>query len=129
MWIRFGKYKEINKAIKYIVYIATIMIMIGLIISCNKQPIEKIVYIPIKDTVADKINNAKIVELNNKYSLLKDSFNNVRDSLNAIKGTLDEDLFVAKYKLGRIKYYTNIVDNKPTQIKFYKGWIKRVLKE
>lgn len=128
MWIRFGKYKEINKAIKYIVYIAAIMIMIGLIISCNKQPIEKIVYVPIKDTVADKINNAKIVELNNKYSLLKDSFNNVRDSLNAIKGTLDEDLFVAKYKLGRIKYYNNVAA-KGNNIKYLRGWINRVLNE
>lgn len=128
MWIRFGKYKEINKAIKYIVYIAAIMIMIGLIISCNKQPIEKIVYVPIKDTVADKINNAKIVELNNKYSLLKDSFNNVRDSLNAIKGTLDEDLFVAKYKLGRIKYYNNVAA-KGNNIRYLRGWINRVLNE
>lgn len=128
MWIKFGKYKEINKAIKYIVYIAAIMIMIGLIISCNKQPIEKIVYVPIKDTVADKINNAKIVELNNKYSLLKDSFNNVRDSLNAIKGTLDEDLFVAKYKLGRIKYYNNVAA-KGNNIKYLRGWINRVLNE
>lgn len=128
MWIRFRKYKEINKAIKYIVYIAAIMIMIGLIISCNKQPIEKIVYVPIKDTVADKINNAKIVELNNKYSLLKDSFNNVRDSLNAIKGTLDEDLFVAKYKLGRIKYYNNVAA-KGNNIRYLRGWINRVLNE
>lgn len=126
--MRFEKYKETNKVIKYIVYIAAIMIMIGLIASCNNQPIEKIVYVPVKDTIADKINNAKIVELNNKYNLLKDSFNNVRDSLNAIKGTLDEDLFVAKYKLGRIKYY-NDVAAKGNNIRYLRGWINRVLNE
>lgn len=37
-----------------------------------------------------------------------------------IRDSLGEDLFIANYKLARIKYYTKIVDNKPAQIKFYK---------
>ena len=31
------------------------------------------------------------------------------------------------YKLERIRKYTEIVDKKPSQMKYYKGWIKRVL--
>lgn len=50
-----------------------------------------------------------------------------KDSIKFIKDSLGEQLFVANYKLQRIKYYTNIVDKKSSQIKFYKGWIKRVL--
>ena len=35
--------------------------------------------------------------------------------------------FYYKYKLERIKKYTDIVDKKPSQMKYYKGWIKRTL--
>lgn len=128
MYIKFGKYKEINKAIKYIIYITIIMIITGTISSCNKKPIEKVIYVPVKDTITEKMNNAKIAELENKYNILKDSFNNVKDSLNAVKGNLDEDLFVAKYKLGRIKYY-NDVAAKGNNLKYLRGWINRVLNE
>lgn len=99
-------------------------IIIGNLISCNKYtpPVEKIVYVPVKDTISEKENIARIVELEHKNSIL-------RDSLNYIKDSIGEDLFVARYKLGRIKYYTNIVNKKPSQLKYYKGWINRVLKE
>lgn len=42
--------------------------------------------------------------------------------------SLQERLFVAEYKLGRIKAYKEIADRNPSQIKFLKGWINRVLK-
>ena len=35
--------------------------------------------------------------------------------------------FYYKYKLERIRKYTEIVDKKPSQMKYYKGWIKRTL--
>jgi hypothetical protein len=35
---------------------------------------------------------------------------------------------VAKDKLERIKRYAKIVDKKPSQIKFLKGWILRAVK-
>ena len=93
-------------------------------ISCNHNapPVEKIIYVPVKDTISEKTNIARIVELEHKCYLLQDSLNIVKDSIG-------EDLFIAKYKLGRIKYYTDIVDKKPSQLKYYKGWIKRALKE
>ena len=128
MYIKIRKYEEINKVIKYIIYMTMIMIITGTISSCNKQPIEKIIYVPVKDTITEKMNNAKIAELENKYNLLKDSFNNVTDSLNAVKGNLDEDLFIAKYKLGRIKYYNDIAA-KGNNLKYLRGWINRVLNE
>lgn len=115
-----------NKYIKVVCFIPIVVLAtIGLTVRCTKTvdvPVEKIIYVPVKDTVSDRANIARIVELEHKCTLLQDSLNIVKDSLS-------EDLFVAKYKLGRIKYYTSIVDNKPSQIKFYKGWIKRVLKE
>ena len=99
-----------------------LIIGVALVVSaCTSSPVEKIVYVTVTDTVTitDK---EHIAALEHKCYLLQDSLNTVRDSIG-------EDLFVARYKLGRIKYYTNIVDNNPTQIKFYKGWINRVLNE
>ena len=38
-------------------------------------------------------------------------------------------LLVANLKLGRIRFYSDIVARNPSQIKFYRGWINRVLEE
>jgi lysozyme family protein len=40
----------------------------------------------------------------------------------------DEKAFVALYALAKIKRYTEICNNKPTNKKFYFGWISRVLR-
>jgi hypothetical protein len=50
------------------------------------------------------------------------------DSLNHIIDSLKTKLFLAEYKVEKVKFYTKIVDRKPSQIKFYKGWIKRAVK-
>lgn len=78
-------------------------------------PIKEIQYISVVDSF-------KIIELETVLQL-------TRDSLNAYKNDtiMSEDEFILRFKLERIRYYTNIVDKKPNQIKFYKGWIKRVL--
>ena len=88
--------------------------------ACVQSPVEReIIYV--KDTISDNSNVIRIVNLERELQLTRDSLNSVRDSIG-------EDLFVARYKLSRIKYYTNLVDKKPSQMKFYKGWINRVLK-
>lgn len=80
------------------------------------QPIEKIVYVPVEDSVAIGENIA-----------LREMLRRTQDSLNAFKNSMSSDEFIAKYKLERIRHYTNIVDKNPKQMKYYKGWIKRVL--
>lgn len=42
---------------------------------------------------------------------------------------LRSELFVANYKLGRIKEYCNIVKKNSSQLQFLRGWIIRVLDE
>lgn len=99
-----------------------VIIAIFAISACNQSPVEKtVIYVPVKDTISDNSNIIRIINLERELQLTRDSLNSVRDSIG-------EDLFVARYKLARIKYYTNIVDKKPSQMKFYRGWIKRVLK-
>lgn len=42
--------------------------------------------------------------------------------------SLREQLFIANYKLERIKYY-NLIASKGNNIKYLRGWINRVLNE
>lgn len=72
--------------------------------ACVQSPVEKeVIYVPVKDTISDNSNVIRIVNLERELQLTRDSLNNVRDSIG-------EDLFVTRYKLNRIKYYTNLVD-------------------
>lgn len=48
--------------------------------------------------------------------------------LNNVVDSLKTELFVAKYKLERIKYYNDIAA-KGNNLKYLRGWINRVLNE
>lgn len=85
----------------------------------NNVPEPTIVYIPVEDT----INAVKVVNLT-------EELRRTRDSLNAYKNdtTMSEELFIAKFKLEKIKYYNGIAA-KGNNIKFLRGWINRTLEE
>lgn len=93
------------------------ILLLFTLISCKQSaPIKEIVYVPIVDsTCVDSL------------AYYKEMLKQTQDSLNAIRDTTAEDLFIARYKLGRIKYYNNIAKN-GNNIKFLRGWINRVLK-
>lgn len=109
------------KTYAYIIIGIILSLICFSLISCNHKvpPVEKIIYVPVKDTISEKANIARIVELEHKCYLLQDSLNTVKDSIG-------EDLFIARYKLGRIKYYNEIAA-KGNNIKYLRGWINRVL--
>ena len=110
---------------KYIVNIVIAVIAIFVITACNNSPVEKefiYVHVPVhvKDTITEKANIMRITTLEHELKL-------TRDSLNIIKDSLNEKLFVANYKLARIKRYNEIAA-KGNNIKYLRGWINRVLK-
>ena len=110
---------------KYIINIVIAVIAIFVITACNNSPVEKefiYVHVPVhvKDTIAEKANIMRITTLEHELKL-------TRDSLNIIKDSLNEKLFVANYKLARIKRYNEIAA-KGNNIKYLRGWINRVLK-
>lgn len=110
---------------KYIVNIVIAVIASFVITACNNSPVEKefiYVHVPVhvKDTVAEKANIMRIATLEHELKLTNDSLNIIKDSLN-------EKLFVANYKLARIKRYNEIAA-KGNNIKYLRGWINRVLK-
>ena len=77
--------------IKYLFIIPIICgIIIGISQGCKNTttiPVEKIVYVPVKDTISERTNIARIIELEHELNL-------VRDSLNMVKDSLGEDLFI-----------------------------------
>lgn len=97
-----------------------LVIAVSAIASCNTSPVEEIRYIYIADSTSEQ---SKIIIAN-----LQRELDITRDSLNYIKDSIGEDLFVARYKLGRIKYYVDIAE-KGNNIKYLRGWCYRVLND
>lgn len=89
--------------------------------SCTRNitPVPEIRYVPITDSTAI-----------NELVLTKELLRRTQDSLNVYKSdtTISAELFTAKYKLERIRYYNKIA-SKGNNIKFLRGWINRVLNE
>ena len=104
--------------------VVVIFMIIGLCSSCKHEvPAPEIRYITLTDTIIDSSYVNRVVYL--EYVLKQ-----TRDSLDTYKNdtTISEDLFEAKYKLERIKYYNDIAA-KGNNIKFLRGWINRVLND
>lgn len=84
----------------------------------NPEPIIK--YIPLRGNSTDSITIVNLTE----------QLRRTQDSLNAYKAdtAISAELFVAKYKLERIRHYNEIAA-KGNNIKYLRGWLNRVLNE
>ena len=84
----------------------------------NPEPIIK--YIPLRGSSTDSITIVNLTE----------QLRRTKDSLNAYKTdtAISSELFVAKYKLERIRHYNEIAA-KGNNIKYLRGWLNRVLNE
>lgn len=101
-------------------FIGVIVIAVGITIvvsACGTPPVEKRIYVTVTDSTAI-----------DSLIYYREQLKRTQDSLAYVKDSLGEDLFIAKYKLGRIKYY-NQVAAKGNNIKYLRGWINRVLNE
>ena len=123
-----------KSSIKTIIILTTLITIIVLPISIivlmdscadnSKSPVEETLCVEptiIHDTIVDSKCINQLDSLTYVHELTKDSLKYIKDSLG-------EDLFVARYKLGRIKYYTDIAA-KGNNIKFYRGWVLRTLND
>lgn len=101
-------------------FISVIVIAVGITIvvsACGTPPVEKRIYVTVTDSTAI-----------DSLIYYREQLKRTQDSLAYVKDSLGENLFVARYKLGRIKYY-NQVAAKGNNIKYLRGWINRVLNE
>lgn len=94
--------------------------IVGFVVCYNNVEAERI-YIPYGGS-----DTACVSEL----AATKELLLRTQDSLNSYKAdtTISAELFVAKYKLERIRYYNNIAA-KDNNIKYLRGWINRVLND
>lgn len=101
---------------KYLLICTSVM----LLCCCRPQQIDVIRYVEHRDTIIvhDTIIDQSMIDLLKHNYFIVDSTNKV----------LKEELFVANYKLERIKYYNNIA-GKQNNIVFLRGWINRVLND
>lgn len=113
--------KELFMTIVYFI----IAIFIGLVYinACTsniaRPPIKEIIYVPTPDTMSIQ-----------EIVVLREQLRRTQDSLNILKTdtNISTELFVAKYKLERIRHY-NDVAKKGNNLKYLRGWINRVLEE
>lgn len=91
------------------------IIVVIVVSACNQSPVEGEVHVCTPDTI---VITKDIIIIDNRRI----------DSLTTIVDSLNVELFVANYKLERIKYYNNIA-KKESNLKFLRGWINRVLNE
>lgn len=83
-------------------------------------PAAEVHYIPLRGSSTDSITIVNLTE----------ELRRTQDSLNVYKAdtTISAELFVAKYKLERIRHY-NAIAAKGNNIKYLRGWLNRVLNE
>lgn len=103
------------------------IIVILISISCNKKQKDNINTSNI-DTVYVDLGISRdfyIYTIDSLYSI-NDSLIQENKKLVYINDSINEQLFVALYKLDRVEYYNKIAAN-GNNIKFLRGWINRVL--
>lgn len=103
------------------------IIVILISISCNKKQKDNINTDNV-DTVYVDLGISRdfyIYTIDSLYSI-NDSLIQENKKLIYINDSINEQLFVALYKLDRVEYYNKIAAN-GNNIKFLRGWINRVL--
>lgn len=99
-----------------------IVVIVSIVTACKcSPPVKEVIYIPVKDTINEQTNIARIIRLEHDITLYQDSLKLIRDSLG-------ENLFIANYKLAKIKRYNELAA-KGNNIKYLRGWINRALDE
>lgn len=120
----------------------------GLLTGCNKTAKKDVPTRTEKELIQQTIDERKIIHLldsslisqqNTLLSKQSDIIQMQRDSINLLLKTdctrlqkrcdsLRSALAIQNFRVGRIQYYVNICNRKPSQDKFLRGWINRTLK-
>lgn len=96
--------------------------------TCNSEDCNEVVIEPVSDTIAKIPDEAPIADTLGEGVLPCDSFIKAGNVLLRRQDSLIRELFIAHYKINRVKYYLAIVNRKPSQAKFLRSWITRAVK-
>jgi len=107
-----------------------IMIFLFALLSCNSKTKD----VELKPTSANVIvtnthDSLLMVQdsLVNKISFLVDSIKGENLKLKKQNDSLKSKIFLYKFTISRVRYRIRIVDKNPSQIKYLKGWIRRIV--
>lgn len=118
-----------DKLFKGFLGLVCFLLIIGMLNHCANgiTKTKEVIYVPVNDST----NINKAVLLQKQLEEARDSIIVLNDSIILLKNGIDkmtETLFIANYKLERIRYYNKIAAN-GKNITFLRGWINRVLEE
>lgn len=79
----------------------------------------------------DTIHSVEVVYVADTVLILelKDEIKILRDSLEKITNEITYENYINARRIEKIKYYINITERKPTNQKFFFGWIRRTMSE
>ena len=100
-----------------------LFLMLIIFISCGGKEVkengESDVQVPEIVYVTD---STKVMELETRILMLEDSLQFYRDSV-------PYETYINARRIEKIKYYIRITENKPSNQKFFYGWIRRTMDE
>lgn len=98
-----------------------LIISIGLLFSC-KAPVDRTCW---GQHYADSTQLSNMAQELTMCNLRVDLLRIRLDSVQGLLDTTKTQLFLSNYKVEKVRFYLNICDKNPTQVKFLRGWIKR----
>lgn len=88
----------------------------------TQQNKETVIPLPVEPEIIYVEDTARIAELEKELFIVKDSLKFYRDSI-------PYDTYINARRIEKIKYYIRITENKPSNQKFFYGWIRRTMNE
>jgi len=79
----------------------------------------------------DTIHSVEVIYVTDTVliSELKTEIENLKDSLKRVTNEITYENYINARRIEKIKYYINITERKPTNQKFFFGWIRRTMSE
>lgn len=79
----------------------------------------------------DTIHSVEVIYVTDTVliSELKTEIENLKDSIERVTNEITYENYINARRIEKIKYYINITERKPTNQKFFFGWIRRTMSE
>lgn len=109
----------------FLIFIAAVIFS-----SCNSQVQPTVKYIEPQKTISQELGQ-RVFICDSTLNVRDIQITQLRDSLKVIrlkKDSISGQLFLANYKVEKVRYYLKICNKTPSNNKFLKGWVTRAVK-